>query len=91
MFTPSPALAVSFVALVVSLGGTSYAALSLPRNSVGTNQIGNGAVTVRKIRNGAVTAAKIDTAGLTVPNALPSTQRRSVATPRRRSNRQATP
>ena len=72
MFTPSPALAVSFVALVVALGGTSYAALSLPRNSVGTKQIVNGAVTARKIRNGAVTAAKIDTVGLTVPNALHS-------------------
>jgi hypothetical protein len=72
MFKPSPALAVSFVALVVALGGTSYAALSLPRNSVGTKQIVNGAVTARKIRNGAVTAAKIDTAGLTVPNALHS-------------------
>jgi hypothetical protein len=72
MFTPSPALAVSFVALVVALGGTSYAALNLPRNSVGTKQITNGAVTAQKIRNGAVTAAKIDTVGLTVPNALHS-------------------
>ncbi len=69
-FTPSPALAVSFVALVVALGGTSYAALVLPRNSVGTKQIVNGAVTARKIHKGAVTSAKINTAGLTVPKAL---------------------
>jgi hypothetical protein len=72
VFRPSPALGVSFVALLVALGGTSYAALGLPRNSVGTKQIVNGAVTANKLRNGAVTARKIDTSGLTVPNALHS-------------------
>jgi hypothetical protein len=72
VFTPSPALGVSVVALLVALGGTSYAALDLPRNSVGTKQIINGAVTAKKIRNRAVTAPKIDTSGLTVPNALHS-------------------
>jgi hypothetical protein len=72
VFTPSPALGVSVVALLVALGGTSYAALDLPRNSVGTKQIVNGAVTAKKIRNRAVTAPKIDTSGLTVPNALHS-------------------
>lgn len=72
MFKPSPALGVSLVALLIALGGTSYAALSLPRNSVGTKQLVNGAVTAQKIRNGAVTAAKIDTSGLTVPDALHS-------------------
>ena len=67
---PSLALTVSFVALLVALGGTSYAAFALPRNSVGTKQIKNGAVTAKKITNGAVTASKINTSGLTVPNAL---------------------
>jgi hypothetical protein len=67
---PSPALVVSFVALIVALGGTSYAAFSLPKNSVGTKQLKNGAVTTNKIRNGTVTKAKINTSGLTVPNAL---------------------
>ena len=68
--TPSLALTVSFIALLVALGGTSYAAFALPRNSVGTKQIKNGAVTAKKITNGAVTASKINTSGLTVPNAL---------------------
>jgi hypothetical protein len=33
---PSPALVVSIIALVVATTGTGYAALSLPKNSVGT-------------------------------------------------------
>lgn len=40
---------VSLVALFVALGGTTYAAVSLPRNSVGTAQLRNGAVTKQKI------------------------------------------
>jgi hypothetical protein len=44
--------------------------LNLPKNSVGTKQLKNGAVTAKKIKNGAVTAAKINTSGLTAPNAL---------------------
>ena len=67
---PSPALAISFVALVVALGGTSYAAFALPRNSVGTKQIKDGAVTTGKIRNRAITASKLNTSGLTIPSAL---------------------
>lgn len=67
---PSPALAVSLVALVMALGGTSYAAFTLPNNSVGTKQLKNGAVTTPKLKNGAVTASKLNTTGVTVPNAL---------------------
>lgn len=67
--TPSPALVISLIALFVALGGTSYAAIALPKNSVGTKQLKNNAVTSAKIKNGAVTAAKINTTGLTVPNA----------------------
>jgi hypothetical protein len=46
---PSPALVVALIALFVALGGTTYAATSLPENSVGTAQIKNGAVTKEKI------------------------------------------
>jgi hypothetical protein len=46
---PSPALVVALIALFVALGGTSYAAINLPRNSVGTAQIKNRAVTQMKI------------------------------------------
>ena len=66
---PSPALLFASLALLVALGGTSYAAFKLPKNSVGTAQLKNGAVTGKKIKNHAVTAAKINPAGLTVPNA----------------------
>ena len=45
----SPALVVSLLALFVALGGTGYAAFSLPTNSVGTKQLKNGAVTSKKV------------------------------------------
>ena len=56
---PSPALVVSLIALFVALGGTSYAAFSLPKNSVGTAQLKTGAVTGSKLK-----------AGLTVPDSM---------------------
>jgi hypothetical protein len=40
---------VAYLALFVALGGTSYAAISLPRNSVGTRQIRDRAITPAKI------------------------------------------
>jgi hypothetical protein len=46
---PSAAMVVACVALAIALGGTGYAAISLPANSVGTKQIKNGAVTKKKI------------------------------------------
>jgi hypothetical protein len=46
---PSPALVISLIALFVALGGTTYAATSLPKNSVGTAQLKKGAVTKQKI------------------------------------------
>jgi len=57
---PSPAMIVACLALLVSLGGTSVAAVSqLARNSVGTPQLKNAAVTTPKIANGAVTNPKV--------------------------------
>ena len=49
---PSPALAIASIALLVSLGGASFAAVSaaLPPGSVGTRQLGNGAVTAAKVK-----------------------------------------
>lgn len=40
---------IGFVALLVALGGTGYAAIAIPRNSVGTSQLRNGAVTAAKL------------------------------------------
>jgi hypothetical protein len=53
-FVPSPALLVSVVALVLSLGGVGYAA-----TQIGTRQIANDAITSPKIRNGAVQPADL--------------------------------
>lgn len=39
------------LALFVALGGTSYAAVSLPRNSVGTSQLKNNAVVSAKVKD----------------------------------------
>ena len=62
---PSPAMLVACIALFVALGGTSYAAIVLPANSVGTKQIKNNAVTAAKVKNNAVTNAKVKNATLT--------------------------
>lgn len=43
-FRPSPALVVACLSLLISLGGVSYAAIRLPRNSVGTKQVINGSL-----------------------------------------------
>lgn len=55
---PSPALVVAVVALVVALGGTSYAAIILPANSVGTKQLKKHAVTPAKIAPKAIALFK---------------------------------
>src|SRR5690242_20157178 len=56
---PSPALVLSIIALVVALGGTSYAAFSVPKNSVGTKQLKNASVTNHKLAKGAVGHQKL--------------------------------
>jgi hypothetical protein len=50
---------IATLALFIALGGASYAAVKLPKNSVGTKQLKNGAVTGAKLKNGSVTGAKI--------------------------------
>ena len=59
---PSPALVVAGIALLVALSGTSYAAITLPRNSVGTIQLKPGAVTSPKVRDGSLAAADLSPA-----------------------------
>ncbi len=68
------------IAVFIALGGASYAAVKLPKNSVGSEQIKNGAITGAKIKNGAVTGAKIDLAGLgQVPSAGTATSATNAA------------
>src|SRR4051812_4279337 len=85
---PSPATAISLVALFVALGGTSYAVTSLPRDSVGSRQIraravkesdlGNLSVITRKLAGQAVTTAKLARGAVTgdrvAPDALDGQQ-----------------
>jgi hypothetical protein len=55
--------AIAILALICSLlalAGASYAAITLPNNSVGTQQIKSGAVGGRQIQDGAVTPAKLN-------------------------------
>jgi len=54
MRKPSPALLVACIALFVALGGTSYAVTQLPKNSVGTKQLKNSAVTGAKVKAGSL-------------------------------------
>jgi hypothetical protein len=50
---------VATIALVVALGGVSYAAGVLPKHSVGTAQLQKKAVTRAKLKRNAVTGAKV--------------------------------
>jgi hypothetical protein len=56
---PSPSMVVALIALVVALAGTGYAAVNLPKGSVGAKQLKKNSVTKAKIRKNAVTRAKI--------------------------------
>lgn len=53
----SPAMVVACLALLIGLGGTGYAALTLPANSVGTLQLKANAVTSTKVKNGSLLKA----------------------------------
>ena len=62
---PQHATVIAYLALFVALGGVSYAAITLPANSVGTKQIKKRAVTKAKLKKGAVTTAKIKSGAVT--------------------------
>jgi hypothetical protein len=79
---PSPSMIVACVALFVALGGTSYAAIKLPANSVGTKQIKKSAVTTAKIKDATVTAADLaaGAVGTAKIGAIPGARVRDTAT-----------
>lgn len=68
----------STMALVIALGGTSYAAATLPRNSVGTPQIKRNAVGSAQIKSNAIGSVKIRDGSLLArdfaPGQLPTAQ-----------------
>ncbi len=53
------------VAVFIALGGASYAATQLPKNSVGAKQLSKNAVTTAKVKKEAITAAKVKKGTLT--------------------------
>ena len=57
---PTASMVVSCIALFVALGGASYAAVSLPKNSVGNAQIKNNAVNYKKIAQHTIGLQRID-------------------------------
>lgn len=65
---PSLALIVACVALVVALGGTSYAALTLPAGVVGPLQLRKHAVTPTKLAIGAVVSSSLAARAVTGRN-----------------------
>ena len=80
---PSPSMVIACIALAVALGGTSYAAIKLPRNSVGTNQLQKNAVVAsklsarsvgpQKLQNNTVTARTVKDGELTGAKIVEST------------------
>jgi hypothetical protein len=66
---PSAGVAIGVTALFAALGGTGYAAWSIPTNSVGTKQL----------KNGAVTKAKLNVRGVRVPFAQHARTARTAA------------
>jgi hypothetical protein len=62
---PSPATCLALLALFISLGGTTYAVTALPRNSVGSEQLRNRAVTEDKLSSGAVITRKLANGSVT--------------------------
>jgi hypothetical protein len=55
----TPSLVISILALVIAIGGVSYAAIKIPKNSVGAKQLKRASVSTAKLKGGAVTAAKL--------------------------------
>ncbi|HYI79932.1 MAG TPA: hypothetical protein VEW67_03645 [Thermoleophilaceae bacterium] len=51
---------IALLALFVALGGTSYAAVSLPNGSVGTDQLKQASVTTLKLAPGAITSKRLE-------------------------------
>jgi hypothetical protein len=55
---------IASLALFVALGGASYAAVTLPANSVGTKQLAKKAVSGSKIKRNAITSPKVQDGSL---------------------------
>jgi hypothetical protein len=56
---PSPAMVVACIALAIALSGVGYAAITIPKNSVGTAQLKNNAVSNAKLQGSSVGNGKL--------------------------------
>lgn len=65
---------IALLALFVALGGTSYAAIKLPANSVGSRQLRNGAVTQRKLARGVLPSLRVGPQGVAGHDGAPGPQ-----------------
>ena len=54
----------SVIAVFIALGGASYAAIKLPKNSVGSRQIKKNAVNAAKIKKNSINSAKVKNGSL---------------------------
>jgi hypothetical protein len=70
-------MCVALLGLFVALGGTTWAAVSLPARSVGTAQLKPDAVTGAKVKNHSLTGADVNSGSLGM---VPSALRASTAT-----------
>src|SRR5713101_9716537 len=67
-FRPSPAMLIACAALLVALGGTSYAAATaLPRNSVTTVQVKDFSLLARDFKRGQIPPGPVGPTGPTGP------------------------
>lgn len=62
MFRHLRSHAVAYLAIFVALGGTSYAAVKVAKNSVATKQLKSNAVNSAKVKNGSLLAAEFGSA-----------------------------
>jgi hypothetical protein len=63
---PKHSTVAAYLALFIALGGTSYAAVKLPKNSVGSAQIKANAVSASKIKNGSLTKSDFKASDLPI-------------------------
>jgi hypothetical protein len=69
------------LALFIALGGTGYAAVTLPRNSVGSAQLRTNAVGTKEIRRGAVRSSDIRNRTIRLDDLATSTRKSLRGTP----------
>jgi hypothetical protein len=65
-------MVVAFIALLLALGGASYAAVKLPARSVGSKELKRAAVTRANIKNNAIDGSKVAADTLTGADILES-------------------